>query len=85
MAAADLTKCRLPDPIVRAHSVLEANFDLAEHQSLPHDALDALRTRRSIYLTGFNLSTTRLGDLYRGFVLLRGAWADDIGVRHVAT
>ena len=47
----DLTKCRLPDPIMHIRSVLEANFDLTEHQTLPDDRFDALRNRHSIDLT----------------------------------
>ena len=73
MSVEDLTKCRLPDPILFSQSVLEANFDLTEdNQSLPYDVFDALRTRHSIDLTGFNMSMTRHGNIYRSYVLLRG-------------
>ena len=72
MAAEDLTKCNLPDPILHVQSVLEANFDFTEHQTLPYDVFDALRNRHSIDLTGFNSSMTRHGNLYRSFVLMRG-------------
>ena len=72
MPAEALTKCRLPDPIVYAQSVLEANFELTDNQTLPYDVLDAMRTRHSIDLTGFNLSMTRHGNIYRSYVLMRG-------------
>lgn len=72
MPVVDLTKCRLPDPILQIECVLEANFDLTENQTLPYDVFDALRTRHSIDLTGFNLSMTRHGNLYRSYVLMRG-------------
>ena len=68
----DLTKCRLPDPILQAESILEANFDFTEAHTLPYDVFDALRTRHSIDLTGFNLSMTRHGNIYRSYVLMRG-------------
>ena len=68
----DRTICRLPDPIVHIRSVLEANFDFTEHQTLPYDVLDALRNKRSIDLTGFNWSMTRNGNIYRSYVLMRG-------------
>ena len=73
MAAEDLTKCSLPDPILHVQSVLEANFDFTEHQTLPYDVFDALRNRHSIDLTGFNASMTRWGNMYRSYVLMRGA------------
>eukprot|EP00974_Lingulodinium_polyedra_P006805 647665-Lingulodinium_polyedra.AAC.1 len=72
MAAEALTKCRLPDPIVHAQSVLKTNFDLTENHTLPYYVLDAMRTRHSIDLTGLNLSTMRHGNLYRSYVLMRG-------------
>ena len=72
MYAQDLTKCRLPDPILQTHLVLEMNFDFPENQTLPYDVFDALRTRHSIDLTGFNLSMTRHGNIYRSYVLMRG-------------
>ena len=68
----DFRKCCLPDPIVQAQSVLEANFDFTDNQTLPYDVFDALRTRHSIDLTGFNLSMTRHGNIYRSYVLMRG-------------
>ena len=72
ITAQALTKCRIPDPIVNVQSVLEANFDLTEDQTLPYDVLDAMRTRHSIDMTGFNLSMTRRGNMYRSYVLMRG-------------
>lgn len=68
----DLNTCRLPDPIVCTQSVLEANFDLTEQQTLPYHVFDTLRNRHSIDLTGFNASMTRHGNLYRSYVLMRG-------------
>ena len=47
----DLPKCRLPDPIIHIRSVLEANFDLTEHQTLPYDRFDALWNRHPIDLS----------------------------------
>ena len=73
MSVEDRTIRRLPDPIVAAQSILEANFDLTEeNRSLPYDVFDALRTRHSIDLTGFNMSMARFGNLYRTYVLMRG-------------
>ena len=72
LAAGDLKTCRLPDPIVHIQSVLEANFDLTEQQTLPYHVFDTLRNRHSIDLTGFNVSMTRHGNLYRSYVLMRG-------------
>ena len=72
LAAGDLKTRRLPDPIVRIQSVLEANFDLTEQQTLPYHVFDTLRNRHSIDLTGFNASMTRHGNLYRSYVLMRG-------------
>ena len=72
MSVEDLTKCRLPDPSLQAQCVLEANFDLADNQTLPCDVFDALRTRHSIDLTGFNMSMTKHGNLYRTYDLIRG-------------
>ena len=66
-------KCQLPAPIIGLQSVLECNFELREDLTLPYDVLDALRTRHSIDLTGFNLSMTRRGNIYRSYVLMRGA------------
>lgn len=73
MTAEDLTKRRLPDPILQVQSILEANFDFTEKRTVPYDVLDALRTRHSIDLTGFNLSMTRHGNACRSYVLMRGA------------
>ena len=73
MAAEDLTKCRLPDPILHSQSVLEANVDFTPNQTLPYDVLDALRNKHSIDLTGFNWSMTRNGNIYRSYVLMRGS------------
>ena len=72
MASVDLKTCCLPDPIVHIHSVLEANFDLTEQQTLPYHVFDTLRNRHSIDLTGFSASMTRHGNLYRSYVLMRG-------------
>ena len=72
-ATGGLKKCDLPNPIVHIQSVLEANFDLTEQQTLPYHVFDALRNRHSIDLTGFNASMTRHGNLYRSYVLMRGA------------
>lgn len=72
LATRDLNTCRLPHPIVHIQSVLEANFDLTEQQTLPYHVFDTLRNRHSIDLTGFNASMTRHGNLYRSYVLMRG-------------
>ena len=66
------SKCHVPGPIIGTQSVLECNFELEEDLTLPYDVLDALRTRHSINLTGFNLSMTRRGNIYRSYVLMRG-------------
>ena len=65
-------RCRLPDAIVNVRAVLECNFDLTEESALPHDLFDALRTRHSIDMSGFNTSMTRRGNMYRSYVLMRG-------------
>ena len=67
------SKCHLPVPIVSLQSVLKCNFELGEDLTLPYDVLDAVRTRNSTDLTGFNLSMTRRGNIYRSYVLMRGA------------
>ena len=72
IAVEALRKCCLPDAIVQVQSVLEANFNLTADLSLPYDVLDAMRARHSIDLTGFNLSMTRRGNMYRSYVLMRG-------------
>ena len=55
-------------------SFREANFELTDDQTLPHDALDALRAQRLINLSGFNMSMTRRGNIYRSSVLMRGTY-----------
>ena len=65
-------QCHLPDPIVHVPSVLEANFELADDRSLPYDVLDSVRLHHSIDITGFNVSMTHLGNIYRSYVLMRG-------------
>ena len=72
LSAETIKNCRLPSPIVHARAVLECNFDLQD-DCLPYDVFDALRTRHSIDLTGFNTSMTRRGNLYRSYVLMRGS------------
>ena len=74
MAAQTLQQCRLPDPIVnvRSTSILEANFTLTEKQTLPYDVLDGIRNAHSIDSTGFSMSMTRRGNVYRSYVLMRG-------------
>ena len=64
--------CRLPSPFVNVGSVLEANFDLGSEDTLPYDVPDSLRTRHQIDLTGFTISMTQRGNLYRQYVLMRG-------------
>ena len=74
MAGKDLRQCCLPDPIlnVSSPSILEANFELKDDQTLPYDVLDAVRTQHGIDLTGLNMSMTRRGNCYRSYVLMRG-------------
>ena len=72
MSVQDLTKCRLPDPMLQVACVLEANFELTENQTLPYDVFDALRAHHLIDLTGFNLSVTRHCNIYRSYVMMRG-------------
>eukprot|EP00974_Lingulodinium_polyedra_P032628 3140055-Lingulodinium_polyedra.AAC.1 len=57
-------QCHLPDPIVLVPSVLEANFELADDRALPYDVLDSVRIHHPIDLAGFNVSMTRLGNMY---------------------
>lgn len=72
IAAEALRESRVPDPIVKVQSVLEAKFDLTADQVLPYDVFETMRTRHSICLTGFSLSMTRRGNMYRSYVLMRG-------------
>ena len=67
-----LRQCRLPEPFVNVGSVLEANFELGIEGTLPYDVLDSLRTHHQIDLTGFSMSQTQRGNLYRQYVLMRG-------------
>ena len=67
-----IKQCRLPEPLVNVGSVLEANFDLGSEGTLPYDVLDSLRTHHQIDLTGFSMSQTQRGNLYRQYVLMRG-------------
>ena len=60
-AAQDLRQSRVPDPIVNVQSLLEANFELTDDQTLPYDVIDALRAQHSVDLIGFNLSMARRG------------------------
>ena len=69
---AALKTCRLPPGLVDAASVLECNFVLDDESCLPYDVFDALRTRHSIDLSGFNSSFTQRGNKYRNYVLMRG-------------
>ena len=72
MSVETLKRSRLPNTIVIVQAVLESNFDLTEESALPYDLFDALRTRHSIDLSGFNTSMTRRGNMYRSYVLMRG-------------
>ena len=72
LSAETIKNCRLASPIVHARAALECNFDLQD-DCLPYDVFDALRTRHSIDLTGFNTSMTRRGNLYKSYVLMRGS------------
>ena len=75
MSLADLRNCRLPEPLLRPETILEANFpfDSDHDHSLPYYVFDSLRKDHSIDLTGFNTSMTQRGNLYRSYVLMRGA------------
>ena len=64
--------CELPTPLIAVTSVLECNFELTEHLELPYSVLDALRTQHGIDMTGLNMSSTRRGNAYRAYVLMRG-------------
>ena len=68
-----LKTCRLPGVLVNVAPVLENNFELTGESALPYDIFDALRTRHGIDLSGFNASMTRRGNMYRSYVLMRGA------------
>ena len=70
----DLGPYRLPDVTlnVNSPSILEANFEPKNDQTLPYDVLDAVRTQHGIDLTGLNMSMTRRGNCYRSYVLMRG-------------
>ena len=72
LAMEDLKKCTLPHPILEIQSVVEANFEFTDNQTLPYEVFDALRIRHGIDVSAFSLSMTRYGNLYRSYVLMRG-------------
>ena len=72
MTPGELSACTLPDHFLPVQSVLEANFDFTVEQTLPYEVFDALRNRHQIDATGFSLSMTRHGNLYRQYCLMRG-------------
>ncbi len=74
IATEDVRQYCVPDPLlnVSSRSILQANFELTDEQTLPYDVLDAVRTQHGIDLTGLNMSMTRRGNVYRSYVLMRG-------------
>jgi len=56
---------------VNMQSILEA-ISNSRLIRLPYDVLNSLRAQHSIDLTGFNLSMTMRGNMYRSYALMRG-------------
>ena len=57
---------------MKLSNVLECNFEFTSEQTLPYEVLDALRNQHGIDVTGFNMSMTHKGNLYRSYPLLGG-------------
>ena len=72
LSAEATRRCRLPCPLVQVRSILECNYEFTDEGGLPYDVFDALRARHGIDLTGFNISMTQRGNMYRSYVLMRG-------------
>ena len=71
-AVQDLKGCKLPEPLVHLSKVLECNFEWTEKGEMPFEVLDQLRLKHEIDTTGFNMSRTHRGNLYRSYVLYHG-------------
>ena len=76
LTAATLQTCVLPSPLISLTSVLECNFELTENNELPYSVFDALLARHNIDMTGLNMSSTRRGNMYRSYVLMKGTTAN---------
>ena len=76
LTTATLQKCVLPAPLISLTSVLECNFELTENNELPYSVFDALRAQYNIDMTGLNMSSTRRGNMYRSYVLMKGTTAN---------
>ena len=68
----EATRCTLPHPLIDVSTVLEANFDLTEENTIPYPIFDRLRAIHGVDTTGLNLSSTQRGNLYRAYALQRG-------------
>ena len=66
----DLRGAQLPDPEASLADVLDANFEMTE---MPYDTFDTLRLRHNLDVTALSASQTPRGNLYRAYVLSRGA------------
>ena len=71
--ARDLHGAQLPDPEASLADVLDANFEMTENNELPYDTFDSLRVRHNLDVTALSVSQTPRGNLYRAYVLSRGA------------
>ena len=69
----DLRGAQLPDPEASLADVLDANFEMTENNELPYDTFDTLRLRHNLDVTALSASQTPRGNLYRAYVLSRGA------------
>ena len=63
----------LPDPMASLEDVLDSNFEMTENNELPFDTLDTLCQQHDLDVTGLSMSQTPRGNLYRAYVLSRGA------------
>ena len=69
----DLRGAQLPDPEASLADVLDANFEMTENNELPYDTFDTLRLRHNLDVTALSASQTPRGNLYRAYVLSKGA------------
>ena len=62
----------LPDIVIPAQSVLIGNVELEEHDFIPFSCFDRLRQDHDIHVSGFALSRTARGNVYRAHLLMSG-------------
>jgi len=70
MSVRELRGSTMPEPLINAAAVLDANFEWGDACEVPFDTFDILR-RVGLDLTCLHASMTRRGNLYRASVLAR--------------